>query len=213
MLLVVTIVIFMVVGILQQDQLRNLLDIVASSPLLTDTAQTAATSNKHLDELLASEAFMNATRSLAYPYAAALGLSMLLSAAYYIVPTARSGMTLGKKLLRIKVVQLSDGAVPDIEQSAVRYFVFLGIGTFSGVVTILDLLVNRSFIPSNPAVNILELFLSQITYIISIAAIVMIIARADRRGVHDLLARTIVTATVVQQEDAQTSAVNHRSAS
>lgn len=182
----------MIVGILQHDQLHSLLDVVTSSPLLTDTAQTAATSNKHLDDLLASEAFINSTRSLAYPYAAALGLSILFSAAYYIVPTAKSGMTLGKRLLRIKVVQLSDGAVPDIEQSAVRYFVFLGIGTFSGIVTILDLLVNRSFIPSNPAVNVLELFLSQITYIISIAAIIMIIARVDRRGVHDLLAKTIV---------------------
>ena len=169
-----------------------MLDVVATSPLLLDSTQTAAETSKHLDTLLASEAFSTAARVLALPYAIALGLSLICSALYYIVPTARTGMTLGKNLLRIKVVQLSDGGSPDFEQSCLRYFAFLGIGTFSGLVTILDLLVNQSFVPSNPVVNVLELLLSQITYIVTIAAIVLIVARPDRRGLHDMLARTIV---------------------
>ena len=118
----------------------------------------------------------------------------MFSALYYIIPTMRWGATVGKRLVRITVHSLDD-ELPDWWQSTVRYFAFIGLGTFGGIVTVLDLVVNKSFLPSNTAVDILTMILSQFTWLLTIVSIVFIIARPDRRGLHDLIARTIVHST------------------
>lgn len=146
-----------------------------------------------LEKLLASPKVAQSVEALAHPFALAMGLSLLLSAIYYIQPTKKWGATLGKYWLKIKVSDL-DGANtrPDWWQSSVRYFTFIGLGTFGGIVAILDLVVNKAFLPSNTVVDVLTMILSQIVWVASVVAIVMICARVDRRGLHDILARTIV---------------------
>lgn len=186
------IIIFISVFATQTQQLRNATDGFFRDPLWTQVDKLSANEfDTRLDTLMASPKVTQSVEALAHPFALATGISLLASAAYYLIPTKKWGATLGKRWLKIKVQNL-DGSLLDWLQSSIRYFIFIGIGTFSSIVTILDLIVNKAFLPSNTAVDVLTLILSQVTWITTIVCIVMICVRVDRRGLHDIAARTIV---------------------
>lgn len=187
------IVIFFGVFATQADQITHFLNVVFSDPLWSQlNSLPEAEATRRVNALFGSDVVVSAVQALAHPFALAISLTLLAEALYYIIPTSRWGGTPGKLWLHIKVYQLKTSSFPNWEQSAIRYFSFLGLSTFSGLVGVLDLLVNKAFLPSNVAVDILGNFLSQVIFVLTVIITMMIIVRPDRRGLHDILARTIV---------------------
>lgn len=186
------IVIFMAVFSTQAVQISNAVNAFFSDPLWAQAEQLSSDElNRRTEALMSSEKVVDSVKALAHPFALATALSLLISALYYIIPTSKWGATPGKRLVHI-VVRNLDGELPDPWQSSVRYFAFIGLGVFGATVTVLDLIVNKSFLPSNTAVDALSMILSQLTWILTLVSIVFIIARPDRRGLHDLIAHTVV---------------------
>ena len=191
----ISFVVFLAVFSTQATQISTAINTFFGDPLWSQTDKLSSDElNRRTEALMSSEKVVNSVKALAHPFALATTISLLFSALYYIIPTMRWGATVGKRLVHITVHGL-DGELPDWWQSTVRYFAFIGLGTFGGIVTVLDLVVNKSFLPSNTAVDILTMILSQFTWLLTIVSIVFITARPDRRGLHDLIARTIVHST------------------
>jgi uncharacterized RDD family membrane protein YckC len=189
---VIGLIVFILVFSTQTQQITNAVNAFFDDPLWTQADQLSRSElNARTEALINSDKVVSSVQALAHPFALAMGLTVVASAAYYVVPTARWGATLGKKWLRMRVHSL-DGGLPDWSQSLIRYFAFVGLGAFGTVVTILDLVVNKAFMPSNVAVDALTLVLSQVTLVLTIVSIVFITSRPDRRGLHDRLARTVV---------------------
>lgn len=199
MLSIIGLVIFVAVFSTQTQQVSSATNAFFADPLWSQAKQLSSDEfDARLDTLAASPKVVDSVAALAHPFALALTFSLLASALYYIVPTKRWGATLGKYLLKIKVHTI-EGTLPDWWQSAVRYFAFIGFGTFGSVVMALDLAVNKAFLPSNVAVDLLTVLLSQAAWILTVISIIMIVARLDRRGLHDLIARTIVHKTAAKR--------------
>ena len=191
----VGLIVFLVVFSTQAVQISTAINAFFGDPLWTQAEQLSSDElNRRSEALMASDKVVDSVKALAHPFALATGLTLVISALYYIIPTMKWGVTVGKKLVHITVHSL-DGGLPDLWQSSVRYFAFIGLSSFSGVVTVLDLIVNKSFLPSNAAVDVLTMVLSQLTWVLTLISVVFIISRPDRRGLHDLLARTIVHST------------------
>lgn len=185
--------IFIAIFATQTAQLTHLFNVLFGDPIWQEMQNLPRDEfQARLAVLLESASLSSAVAALAHPFALAVTLSLVFEAAYYIIPTTRSGATLGKKWLHMKVHTIDGEDFADWTHSSIRYFVFLGLGTFSGIVAVLDLFVNKSFEPSNVAVEALTAILSQVIWILTVIAIVMICTRPDRRGLHDILARTIV---------------------
>lgn len=94
-----------------------------------------------------------------------------VNALYLILAIALTGQTLGKRLLGIRVVDVATGSLPGLRTAAVRWAVIA-----------LPLLVGWV----SPAV-------ASYTGWFSFAAYVPILKAPQHRGVHDLVAGTIVT--------------------
>ena len=104
-----------------------------------------------------------------------LGAQRLLwtsvNALYLILATALTGQTLGKRLLGIRVVDVATGELPGLRASVIRWAV-IAVPLLVGWVS--------------PAV-------ASYTGWFSFAAYVPILKAPQHRGVHDLVAGTIVT--------------------
>ena len=114
------------------------------------------------------------------------GISIALSAAYFIVfQYMNKGQTIGKKLLKIRVVDKDTKKPISILKGLLRSFIILSI--LSGVLGIVLLYI----------VNKENYFLSYAT-IISLEGIftlitaMLVLYKKDRRGLHDMMANTIV---------------------
>lgn len=189
---IIGIVVFAVIIATQIGPISNTINTFFGDPLWLEAEQLSQSEfDTRLNTLMTSEKVTESIQSLAHPFALVNTLTLILSAAYYIIPTKKWGATPGKRWLKISVQDL-DGSLPDWWQSSARYFSFIGFGTFGGIVILLDLIVNKAFLPSNITIDILVSLLSQATLVLTLVSIIMITAREDRRGLHDLLAHTIV---------------------
>lgn len=113
-------------------------------------------------------------------------ISLAVTVAYFVIfQTMYNGQTLGKKLLKLRVVD------NDSKQN-------IGIGKM-----LLRSLFTQSIVSSSCCLIMLLLFskniyiigyliISAIELIVIIASIIMILYREDKRGLHDLIAKTCV---------------------
>ena len=72
------------------------------------------------------------------PLLAASLVSLLVSAAYFIVQTAKYGRTLGKRALGIRVRRADEDALPSWGAAALRWLVFLGVPSLVSNVPLLS---------------------------------------------------------------------------
>jgi uncharacterized RDD family membrane protein YckC len=89
-----------------------------------------------------------------------------IGAAYEILLVARSGQTIGKKLVGTKVVRLSDGQIPDMATSVKRW------------------------LPN--AVGLIPKLGGPISLLIGIASIVLVLTDPKRQSINDKFANTVV---------------------
>lgn len=146
--------------------------------------------NKLVNGLITTEEYIEQYKDVLYDYQKANVLqsviSVALTIAYYVVfQYMNKGQTLGKKLLKIKVVDKDTKEPISILKGLLRSFIILSI--LSGTLSILFLYIlnrNNYFIGYS-----VILFLEGI---FTLTSIILVLYRKDGRGLHDMMANTIV---------------------
>lgn len=111
-------------------------------------------------------------------------ISLLVTIIYFSVfQYLNKGQTIGKKLFKLKVVE--NGKDPSLKAIIIRTFIINGI-----IISLLDI-VFVGFIAKNNYYYASSV-INYLYYGIIIASSVMILYRKDKRGLHDLIAKTEV---------------------
>lgn len=104
---------------------------------------------------------------------------------FVIYPLVNKGQTIGKKLTKIKIVNIDKTKKLTTNNMLIREFILHGI-IFDLLMIVLILFINKkTYMFINGTVGFVEI-------IVSISILLMIIIRKDGRGLHDLLGNTIV---------------------
>ena len=114
------------------------------------------------------------------------GISVALTIAYFVVfQYMNKGQTIGKKLLKIKVVDKDTKEPISISKGLLRSFIVLSI--LSGTLCIIFLYIfnKNNYLISYTTLLFLEGIFTLITTI-------LVLYRKDGRGLHDMIANTIV---------------------
>lgn len=113
-------------------------------------------------------------------------ISVILTIGYFIVfQYLNNGQTLGKKILKIQVVDKNTNKPPSILKGTIRTIFTLNIA--SNIITI----ILRTCVDKNTYL-ITSTILSIFDWIFLIITIVLMISKSSCRGLHDLMANTIV---------------------
>ena len=114
------------------------------------------------------------------------GISVALTIAYYaIFQYMNKGQTIGKKLLRIKVVDKDTKESPTIIKGLVRSLIIFSI--LSGTLSILFLYILNK---ENYFISYLSLLSFELIF--SLITVILMLYKKDGRGLHDIMANTIV---------------------
>lgn len=113
-------------------------------------------------------------------------ISVILTIGYFIVfQYLNNGQTLGKKILKIQVVDKNTNKPPSILKGTIRTIFILNIA--SNIITI----ILRTCVDKNTYL-ITSTILSLFNWIFLIITIVLMISKSSCQGLHDLMANTIV---------------------
>lgn len=145
---------------------------------------------KLLESSITTEEYLEEYKELLYDYqkenALQTGISVALTIAYYVVfQYMNKGQTIGKKLLNIRVVDKDTKKPISILKGLLRSFIILSI--LSGALGIIFLFIlnkNSYFISYSTLLFIEGLF--------TFVSIMFVLYKKDGRGLHDLIANTIV---------------------
>ncbi len=97
-------------------------------PMMVDQLQPTPTGTVHVGGLILLELVF---------FAVLLPIQLLIQYLYMVVYQVRKGQTVGKRVMKIKIVRLADGAPMDMEAANKRFLVQIGCG-FLGPVAYLD---------------------------------------------------------------------------
>ena len=113
-------------------------------------------------------------------------VSLVLTIGYFVVfQYMNKGQTLGKKLLNIRVVDKDTTKPPTIAKGLVRSLIILGIlSTVINLITV-SLTNQKTYISSYYIVSTIET-------IFILVSVILVIFKADGRGLHDIMAGTSV---------------------
>lgn len=145
---------------------------------------------KLVEKTITPEEYIEEYQILLYDYQKenilSTGISLALTIAYYIVfQYLNKGQTIGKKLMNIKIVDKDT----EKEISLVRYIIrsLLIYNLLSGVISIplLYILKQNAFFTIYYILSITEILFILLSFI-------FVLYKKDKRGLHDILANTVV---------------------
>ncbi len=146
--------------------------------------------NKLVENSITPEEYLEEYQELMYDYqkenVLQSGISVALTIAYFVVfQYMNKGQTLGKKLLKIRVVDKDTEKNVSILKGLLRSFLVLSI--LSGTLCILFLYIfNRNiyFISYSILLSIEGIFI--------LISMMLVLYKKDKRGLHDMMANTVV---------------------
>ena len=146
--------------------------------------------NKLLEETITEEEFIEEYQILIYDYqkenVLKSGISVALTIAYYVVfQYMNKGQTIGKKILNIRVVDKDTKKPISILKGLLRTIIILSI--LSGLLNIIMLyILNKSnyFISYSILLSFEGIFI--------LISTMLVLYKKDKRGLHDMIANTIV---------------------
>lgn len=145
----------------------------------------------NINTFLSSDAIQSSLGTLIVPFIIWLLTNLIISIVYYTTLTARNGQTLGKKFFHIQVTD-EKGKTPTIKDSFERYIIFVGLTSFSTLITALELFVYRTFETPNYLLSLVHSILDFLVFLLLFIGVMMVLNRKDRRGYHDISAGTRV---------------------
>ncbi len=145
-------------------------------------------SSQYVDGELKPTEYLEKSNQLTYDYQKASvainGISLALTIGYFTVfQYLNKGQTIGKKLMKIKVV--SDGKQPGVGAMIIRTFIINGIIS-NALALVLVFVLNRN------TYSTVYSGVSLVVEVIILASAFMVLYRKDRKGIHDMLAKTEV---------------------
>lgn len=150
---------------------------------------------KYIDKEIDEEEFTKQYNEVYYQinkYSISYNIVIIFSIILYFsfFQKYNNGQTLGKKLMRLKVVDNETLENPSLLKYLIRvlptYFIYIGGFLPLIINNILLFILNYSYYMT------ITIFVSYAFLILSIVSFVMIIKRQDERGIHDMLAKTKV---------------------
>ena len=118
------------------------------------------------------------------------GISLVLTIGYFIVfQYLNKGQTIGKKLLKIRVVNNDDQKPAKMLAGIIRSIITLGIASSVLSLILLNIFNKKTYVPCYMVISAIETIFIIIT-------VIFIVFRKDGRGLHDIMAKT----TVVKEE-------------
>ena len=145
---------------------------------------------KLIQETITQEEYLKEYKNLLYDYqkenVLQSGISVALTIAYYVIfQYMNKGQTIGKKLLNIRVVDKNTNKPIPILKGLLRSFILLSI--LSGTLSLLLLyILNKDIYFVSYAIILL------IEGIFTLTTIMLVLYKQDKRGLHDIMANTIV---------------------
>lgn len=147
--------------------------------------------NQLIEGTITPEVYLDEYANILYDYqkenVLQSGISVALTIAYFVIfQYMNKGQTIGKKLLKIKVVDKDTKEPISILKGLLRSFIVLSI--LSGTLCILFLYIfnrNNYFISYETLLFLEGIF--------TLTTIILVLYRKDGRGLHDMMANTIVT--------------------
>ena len=113
-------------------------------------------------------------------------VSLVLTIGYFVIfQYMNKGQTLGKKLLKIRVVDKENSEPPTIMKGLLRSIIVLGILSTTVSLIIINFANQKTYISSYYTLSVIE------TIFIFVSAI-LVLFKEDGRGLHDLMAGTNV---------------------
>lgn len=106
---------------------------------------------------------------------------------FIILPMCNNGQTLGKKLLKIKIV--SEKGELDYNQLIIRALIVSGLGYLSLSMALLYILPSFAYLITTSILSLIELA-------VTIISVIMIIKNENHKGIHDILSGTKVISEV-----------------
>lgn len=173
--------------------LNILSPIIPKSNNVNDLAkQTTDVVEQFADKKISQEEFLNKTSDISYDLSRATYLDSIVSIMVYllyfvVLPLFMKGQTLGKKLMKVKIVKVDNKEV-SANNLLLRALLLYGIA--GSIINLVLLLLLSKSAYLNVAGNI-----SMIFSLANLVSFFMIIARKDGRGLHDLLGSTKVIST------------------
>ncbi len=146
--------------------------------------------NKMINNEIAPEEYYKEYKTLLYTNEkeglVETGISLLLTFGYFIVfQYMNNGQTLGKKLLKIKVVDNETKKPTTIIRGLLRSIFIFNILSSSYSILLIKILSKNTFITGH-------MILTDVESIVALICIIFVLYRKDGRGLHDLVANTIV---------------------
>ena len=169
------------------------------SPIIPKSGDTNALSKEtttivedFANKKISQEDFIKKTNDISYSLAKATYLDSIVSITGYllyfvVMPLFTKGQTLGKKLMKIRVIN-NDGSEVGTNGLLIRGLILYGI--LSSIINLVLLLVASKGTYLGVAGNIATIF-----GLINLISFITIIVRKDGRGLHDLLGNTRVIST------------------
>ena len=146
--------------------------------------------DKLLEEKITPEEYLKEYQDLLYDYqkenVLQSGISVALTIAYYVVfQYMNKGQTLGKKLLKLRVVDKDTNKPISIVKGLLRSLLTLSI--LSGTLSIILLyIVNKNiYFPIYSGLLVIE-------GIFVLTTIIFILYKKEKRGLHDIMTNTVV---------------------
>ncbi len=146
--------------------------------------------NKLLSGEITNKEYMEEYKDLTYDYQKdnilQLGISAALTVSYYVVfQYMNKGQTLGKKLLKIKVVDKQTEKPISIIKGLLRTFLIYSL--LSGIASIICL-----YITNKETYFIIYFTLLIIEALFMLISAMFVLYKKDSRGLHDIISNTIV---------------------
>lgn len=145
---------------------------------------------KLIEKSITTEEYLEEYQDLLYDYqkenVLQTGISVALTIAYYVVfQYLNKGQTIGKKLLNIRVVDKDTQKPISVLKGLLRSFIVLSI--LSGALGIIFLYI---FSKQNYFISYSTLLFIEGAF--SLITIMLVLYKKDKRGLHDMMANTIV---------------------
>ena len=146
--------------------------------------------DKLLEEKITVEEYLEEYQGLMYDYqkenVLQSGISVALTIAYYVVfQYMNKGQSIGKKLLKLRVVDKNTNKPISILKGLLRSLLILSIlsGTLS--IILLYIVSEKVYFPIYSVLLVIE-------GIFVLTTIILILYKKDKRGLHDIITNTVV---------------------
>lgn len=154
------------------------------------TKESTQVMEDYLDKKITPETYLSRSSDISYDLSKEIGLKTIITIGIYILyfivyQFYNNGKTLGKKLMKIRIVSDNDKGELSMNQIAVRSLIINSI-----LVNLITLSV--TIFGTKDVYFITSMVMQVLDMILMFTIAIMVLSREDKRGLHDIITHTKV---------------------